>query len=60
MTRNIAERPTGIIRTLPYDSESSDDETLRSAYRKLVRSLRALNTDDEAHFYIGMAQKPVH
>lgn len=53
------QRPTGILRALPYDAESSD-ETLQSAYRKLLHSLRALNTDDEAWFYVGMAQKPIH
>lgn len=53
-----SERPIGITRTLPYDAESHD-ETLKSAYRKLLKSLRALNTDDNAHFYIGCAQRPV-
>lgn len=51
------ERPTGIIRSLPYDAESSN-ETVQSAYKKLLRSLRALNTDDDAWFFVGMAQKP--
>ena len=55
----MKQRPTGIIRALPYDAESSD-ETLQSAYRKLMRCLRALNTDDEEWFYVGMAQKPIH
>lgn len=52
-----SKRPTGIVRALPYDSESSD-KNLRAAYKELLRCLRALNTDDEAHFFVGMAQKP--
>lgn len=50
-------RPTGIIRTLPYEPDSPDSNR-RAAYRRMLRGLRALNTDDEAVVYIGMAQKP--
>lgn len=56
---NFAKRPIGIIRTLPYNAESSN-KNLREAYKELLRCLRALNTDDDAHFFVGMAQKPVH
>lgn len=55
----MKERPTGIIRTLPYNPESRHGN-LRAAFKEMMRCLRALNTDDDAHFFIGMAQKPVH
>lgn len=54
----MKERPTGIIRTLPYNA-SSPHGNVRAAYKELLRCLRALNTDDEAHFFVGMAQRPV-
>jgi hypothetical protein len=53
------DRPTGIIRSLPYNADSAD-KTLRGAYRELLRCLRSLNTDDGQEFYVGMAQKPIH
>lgn len=51
-------RPIGITRTLPYNAESKD-KPLRGAYKRLLQSLRALSTNDEAHFYVGCAQRPV-
>lgn len=50
-------RPIGITRTLPYNAYS-DVPALKTAYKKLMKSLRALNTDDEAHLYVGCSQRP--
>jgi hypothetical protein len=50
----VKNRPTGIIRTLPYASKGD----MLAAYRRMMRGLRELNTDDEAAVYIGMSQKP--
>lgn len=56
MNRN---RPIGITRTLPYDAYS-DVPALKSAYKKLMKALRSLNTDDSAQFFVGCAQRPIH
>lgn len=46
----MKDRPTGITRTAPLTP---------AAYRRMVRGLQALNTDDSL-FFFGTAQKPRH
>jgi len=51
------ERPTGIIRTLPY-GPNHRASVMRAAYEKMVRGLERVNRFDSAHVLIGMQQRP--
>jgi hypothetical protein len=49
--------PTGIIRTLPYGPNHSEQQ-MRAAYQKMVRGLKRLNSSDSAYVLIGMSATP--
>lgn len=55
------ERPTGIIRTLPYfgfgDNEH-DKAAMNEAYRRMIRTLKAVETGIHECVYIAFPQKP--
>lgn len=53
------ERPTGIIRTLPYNQNSAE-LSLREAYRKFSEAMQRLldQPAGDAHVVVAMAQKP--
>ncbi|MDQ3804293.1 MAG: hypothetical protein M3416_10730 [Acidobacteriota bacterium] len=53
----MKDRPTGIIRTLPY-GPNHGEEAMRAAYAKMVAGLERLNRFDAAHVLVGMQQRP--
>lgn len=61
------ERPTGVIRTLPYFGAAvkggkvqteAESAATSFAYRRMVRALRRLATNPEAYVYIAFPQMP--
>lgn len=56
------QRPTGIIRTLPYfgskDSEHDAPHATNKAYQRMMRTLRAIEKGTAEHFYVAFAQRP--
>lgn len=54
------ERPTGIIRTLPYFGAGEKDEAgaMREAYKRMTQSLKYLETHDDHPVYIALSQRP--
>lgn len=59
------DRPTGIIRTLPYfggiEKGEPEDRMRSRAYKRMMRAFRMMATEKSEKFvYIALAQKPVH
>ena len=49
--------PTGIIRTLPYGPDDTD-EAMRRAFHKMMNGLERLNRSESAYVLIGMQYEP--
>lgn len=58
----MLQRPTGIIRTLPYFGgvEKGEDTAtmMKRAYKRMMQSLKNLETDNSAVVYIALSSKP--
>ncbi len=56
----LAERPTGIIRTLPYFGAGESDEAgaMRNAYRRMAEAFKHLESHDDQPVYIALPQRP--
>jgi hypothetical protein len=56
----MKDRPTGIIRTLPYfGAETASDEAMNKAYERMMAAFKAMEaSDDAATVHIALAQKP--
>jgi hypothetical protein len=55
------QRPTGIIRTLPYfgaEDSKHNQAAMNSAYREMMRAFKAMETDDERVVWIAFPHKP--
>lgn len=55
----MKERPTGIIRTLPYfGAETASDEAMNKAYERMMRAFACMESGEDASIHIALAQKP--
>ncbi len=55
----MRERPTGIIRTLPYfGAETASDEAMNTAYERMMDAFRRLDAGASDAVYIAFAQRP--
>jgi hypothetical protein len=60
-------RPTGIIRTLPWYSDrhraidgQQFDANKRKAFDRMMRGFKAMERSDSASIIVSLAQRPVH
>ncbi|HEY0171151.1 MAG TPA: hypothetical protein VGB98_09010 [Pyrinomonadaceae bacterium] len=52
-------RPTGVIRTLPYfGAETASDEAMNKAHARMLDALKALESGERDVLYIAFAQRP--
>lgn len=52
-------RPTGIIRTLPYfGAHTASDEAMNRAYERMMSAFACMESGEDASVSIALAQKP--
>lgn len=53
------DRPTGIIRTLPYfGAETASDEAMNKAYARMMAAFKAMENGERESLLIALSQKP--
>lgn len=55
----MKDRPTGVIRTLPYfGAETASDEAMNLAYERMLAAFKELESGERDSLYIAFAQRP--